>query len=213
MKLYTRVLIALTLCLQLLYLPVNHAIRGGIAPVISLDAYIPIWPVWVVPYVLALAWWVGSIAWAAVLMADEKLFLCFMASMFLVISVGILTFVIYPTYVIRPQITGSDIFSHWLRLVYQRDDVYNALPSGHTYMTLVITHFFSHWKPRLRWLWISVGATIILSTLLTHQHFILDICAGILLSVGGIIAGSRIGEILYQRNLFSTGRRRLAPKR
>ena len=44
---------------QCLYLPINRTVQGGVLLHTPWDAYFPLWPIWVVPYLLSLLWWVG----------------------------------------------------------------------------------------------------------------------------------------------------------
>lgn len=183
----TRIIwLLIPLGMQLLYFPLNRYSTGGIAPSIPLDAYIPVWPVWVVPYVLTLPWWIGFFLWAAFSM-DESLYRPFVIAESLAILCGITTFALFPTYVIRPNVTGTGLTWDWLKMLYASDNVYNALPSGHAYVTTIIVIFWWRWKPKLRWLWLSVEAIVLLSTLFTHQHFLLDLGAGVVLAFGVVL--------------------------
>ena len=56
------------LILLALYFPINQNVSGGITPDLPLDAFIPLWPIWAIPYMLTLPWWIASLAWGALKM-------------------------------------------------------------------------------------------------------------------------------------------------
>lgn len=164
--------------IQMIYGPTSQWLTGGIAPRIPLDGLVPLWPIWVVPYALCYPLWLTAFIFAIGKM-DARLFRALMAACYLTFSVGILTFVLFPTYVILPTLTGTDAFSVLLRQLQIAGGTYDALPSGHIYITTLLALFFSLWMPRLRWLWILILLTISFSTLFTGQHYILDVIAGL----------------------------------
>jgi membrane-associated phospholipid phosphatase len=97
-------------------------------------------------------------------------------------SIGTATFVFFPTYIQAAVIPGNDIFSSLLRFIHENWGRYDAFPSGHVYITTLLTLFFSRWVPRRKALWIGILAIVSLSTLFTFQHYIIDV-------VGGYVAG------------------------
>jgi membrane-associated phospholipid phosphatase len=176
-------LLCIPLVIQLFYFPLNRISIGGIAPFIPLDAYIPVRPAWVVPYFLTIPSWIIFFIWAGFKM-DDQLFRAFIFSSITAILIGILTFTFFPTYVNRPVLVEKGIAWDWLRKLYQNDNIYNALPSGHAYITTIVAIFWWRWKPNQRWLWVGFWVVVLLSALFTHQHYILDLLAGILLALG-----------------------------
>lgn len=164
--------------IQMIYGPTSQWLTGGIAPRIPLDNLIPLWPIWVIPYALCYPLWLTAFL-VAVWKMDARLFRALMAACYLTFSLGILAFVLFPTYVILPTLTGADAFSALLRQLQIAGGTYDALPSGHIYITTLLALFFGLWMPRLRWLWILILLIISLSTLFTGQHYILDVVAGL----------------------------------
>ena len=181
-------LLLVAVAIQSLYGPTSQWMTGGIAPKIALDALIPIWPTWVAAYAACYPLWLTAFLFAAWKM-ESRLFRALMAACYLTFSLGILTFVLFPTYVDLPTLTGTDAFSALLRQIQVAGGRYDALPSGHIYITALLALFYSLWHPRLRWLWAVILLIISLSTLFTGQHYILDVVAG--LAVGW--AGYRFG--------------------
>jgi membrane-associated phospholipid phosphatase len=177
-------LIAIIL-VQLLYLPINRMVQGGIVLRIPLlDDLIPIWPIWVIPYLLSLAWWGACLLWAAWKMED-RLYRALMLGTLAVMLSSYLVYLVFPTYILRRPVEGTGWAADLLRWLYNSDRVYNAFPSGHTYTTVLITLFWWRWQPRLRWLCVAIAVVIVLSTLFTGQHHLPDPLGGIVFAYLG----------------------------
>lgn len=141
---------------------------------------IPIYPIWVVPYVLCFPLWISCAIWAIAKM-ESRLFREFIPAALFTVSVGVVTFIIFPTYIDLPGIEGTDIFSELLRQIQILGGSYDAFPSAHLYMTTLFSLFYARWYPRLRLLWLGILIVVGLSTLFTGQHYILDVIGGIFL--------------------------------
>ena len=179
--------IALIWAIQLLYLPTSEMLTGGIEPKLPVDVF-PIWPIWVVPYVLCYPLWTAGFAWAAFKMND-RMFRSFTIAFLVTCSVSIAIFVIFPTYVPPSVLYGNDIYTRLLRFFHEGTGRYDALPSGHIYVTALLVFFYSLWYPRHKPVWISILVIVSFSTLFTAQHYILDILAGLLVAGMGYYAG------------------------
>lgn len=170
---------------ELLYFPINRLAQGGMStrwP--ALDDLIPLWPAWVVPYLLSVVWWNGCFVWAAWKMGEANWRALVRGAIVVMLS-SYLVYLVWPTYVVRQPVPGDGWAAELLRAVYAHDRTYNALPSGHTYSAVLIALFWSHWLPRWRWLWIGSAAVVILSTLFTGQHHLLDPLGGALVGYLG----------------------------
>ncbi|MBN1135163.1 MAG: phosphatase PAP2 family protein [Anaerolineae bacterium] len=172
----------------LLYLPINRIVKGGVILSLPWDALVPFWPIWAVPYLLCIPWWVASFIWAARRMDDAR-YRAFVVAALAAMLTAYTVFVLYPTYVERPVPVGHSWPVELVRSIYNNDRLNNAFPSAHTYTTVLIALFWWDWRPKLRWLWATMAIVVVLSTLFTGQHNLLD-------PVGGIIwayAGYRFG--------------------
>jgi membrane-associated phospholipid phosphatase len=169
---------------QLLYVPINRTMQGGVILDTPWDAYVPFWPVWAVPYLLSIVWWTGSFIWAAWKMEDQ-LYRALVAGTVAVMLASYVVYILFPTYVERPVLSGDSWAVELVRLIYSNDRLHNAFPSGHAYTTLLIVFFWWRWKPRLRWLWATIGVVVILSTLFTGQHNLPDPIGGLLFAWAG----------------------------
>jgi membrane-associated phospholipid phosphatase len=174
-----RILIILgTLLIQFNYSIATRVLQGGIIPKLPIDVF-PLSVVWVIPYIL----WYPIIVIAGVWLIrkmDERLFRAFAAGFTLTCTLGVLTFYLFPTYIIDPPLPGTDIFSKTLLFLQSIDGNYAAFPSSHVYVTGILALFFDRWYPKYGWLWLLIFIMIALSTLFTRQHYILDVVGGML---------------------------------
>ena len=172
---------ALLFGIQALYFPLNRFLEGGMEFKTVLDDYVPLLPIWVLPYGLICVWWIAAYLWAAWRMEEHLYEAFFIASAFA--SVTALTiFAVFPTYVIRPALAGTDWPTQLLSWIYTNDYMYNAFPSGHVYITTLIALFWSRWFPKWRWAFLVTVIMVILATLFTHQHNLPDPVGGLTLA-------------------------------
>jgi membrane-associated phospholipid phosphatase len=90
----------------------------------------------------------------------------------------------FQTEVIRPVLTGADVFTRMIQNVYAGDNPYNDFPSLHTSIsTLLAIHWFRFDRRAgiAASLW---TALIVASTVLIKQHYLADVAGGLLLAFG-----------------------------
>ncbi len=180
-------LVLLVWGIQMIYAPTSSRVTGGIEPKLSIDVF-PIWPIWVLPYALCYVLWLVSFLWI-VLKTEDRLFRSFIAACLLTFSIAIGTFIFFPTYVQAASLPGNDFFTSLLRFIHQNLGRYDALPSGHIYITTLLTLFFSRWYPSQKLIWIATLGIVSLSTLFTGQHYILDVVTGYIVALIGYSFG------------------------
>lgn len=190
-------LILLITGIQLIYIPTSERLTGGIEPRLPIDAF-PILPVWVLPYVSCYPLWLFGLIWATLKM-DDCMFRAFIAATLLTFTFAVSVFVFVPTYVREATIHGDDLFTKLLRFIHEDWGRYNALPSGHIYITALLAWFYSRWYPHLTKVWILILVIVSLSTLFTGQHFLADILAGMIVAFIGYHFGSMWAGISMQR--------------
>ncbi|MFN8387264.1 MAG: phosphatase PAP2 family protein [Anaerolineales bacterium] len=164
------------LLIQFNYSIATRVMQGGIIPKLPIDVF-PLWVIWVIPYAL----WYPIITTAGVWLvgkSSERLFREFAAGFLLTCIMGVLTFYFFPTYIIDTPLPGTDIFTKLLILLRAMDGDYAAFPSAHVYVTTSLALFYNRWYPKYGWLCFFIYAMITLSTLFTHQHYILDAVGG-----------------------------------
>lgn len=108
---------------------------------------------------------------------------CIMYFLSLIISVTI--FIIYPTTIIRPEISVNDFNSFLVNFVYTNDTpAINCFPSIHCLMCFlfIISSICCNKMPNIyKILIITVSILIVISTLLIHQHVIYDVLGSVII--------------------------------
>lgn len=173
---------------QALYFPVNRSVQPAVLLKTPLDELIPLWPVWVLPYVLTWVMWLGCAAWVVRKM-EPGLYKAAIAALLATACIGLACFLAFPTYTERPPVPGNDWAARLLRAVHEADRAANAFPSAHIYITALIGLFWVRWYPRQRIGWIVILAVVSCSTLFTHQHYLLDVIGGLALAWAGFRLG------------------------
>ena len=179
---------------MLLYIPVNRLISGGYNLKTDIDSYIPLLPIFVVPYLFGLVFWLYSIVKINI-SKDEKLIKEFNITFVLASILSVIIYVLIPTFVTRPVVIGNDIFSNILNLIYSNDHVYNAAPSGHTFYTILSFIGLNRLIPSKKYIWGILSVLIIVSTVLTKQHNFLDIVIGIVFALGILFVSKKIVRV------------------
>lgn len=179
--------VVLIWAVQLAYIPTSERQSGGIQPRLPIDIF-PLWPIWVVPYVLCYPLWFAAFAWAVFKMND-RMFRAFTVAFLFTCSISVAIFLLFPTYVPAARLTGIDLFTSTLRLLHEDAGRYDALPSAHIYITALLAFFYSLWYPRYRSIWILILVIVSFSTLFTLQHYILDVVAGLTVATLGYYVG------------------------
>jgi membrane-associated phospholipid phosphatase len=167
----------------LLYLPINRLTQGGVTLETGSDRSIPLIPPFIIPYLFGSIVFIGLPIWSA-LRAKAGEFESYAVSILAATIISYIIYLVLPTYVNRPEISAQDVFSRAIAMLYQADKIYNAAPSGHTFYSVLSAIYLSRWKPGLAWVWISGALLVLASTLLTRQHNILDLVAGLGLALG-----------------------------
>ena len=171
-----------------LYFPVNRMARGGVQLSLPIDKLIPLYAPAVVPYLLGDILFIAFPIWAAITIKPQE-FEAYTVSILFATLVSYFAYLIFPTFVIRPHISSTDVFSKALVIIYQTDKAYNAAPSGHTFYSVLSFAYLSRWKPKYKPIWILATLLILASALLTKQHYVLDIVCGLALGILAFAVG------------------------
>lgn len=96
-----------------------------------------------------------------------------------------LIFILFPTYMPRPDIAGDDLFTRLVLFIYNHDEPVNCFPSIHcltTYLLIITLHRHKLFSLGLR-IFISLFLwSIIASTVFIKQHALVDVVGGIALA-------------------------------
>lgn len=110
-----------------------------------------------------------------------------------------ITFITYPTMVVRPEIEINNIFDYILHLTYYFDTpAINCLPSVHCLMCFIGIYYISTTQKlnsKIKIPTIIYFLLIILSTFFTHQHILIDGILALIYSIISII----ITKLFYNK--------------
>ena len=154
-----------------------------------IDDLIPLVPLFVVPYVtLRPLLYASALAFLAVRAAVLRSAAVSMTAIFLV---SYAFYVLSQTYMVRPDVTGSDLLSAMLRDVYASDQPYNDFPSLHASLSTMIA---VHWLRADRRVGTPIAlwaALVAISTVFVKQHYLPDLIAGAVLGAVASLIGLR----------------------
>ena len=105
-----------------------------------------------------------------------------------------IVFMVYPTAIIRPNMQINTFSDMVLNIVYSCDSILNSVPSLHCFLSTVVLYIFNDSKmiSRNAFLFNCVFSILVyMSTVLTKQHFFIDVPTGIILGLVSIYIGNR----------------------
>ena len=156
----------------------------------DLDKMIPFVPAFILAYIFVAygQWWYGYYQAAR---QDKKTVLYIFGAESIAKIICLIVFIVYPTTLHRPEITGTDIFSTFTSWIYSADTPYNLFPSIHClesyilWRTLPLVKTAPGWYRKLTPL-----ATILVfaSVVFVKQHVLIDIAGGIIVTEIGLLA-------------------------
>src|SRR4029077_11618891 len=106
----------------------------------SADRALPVVPVFAIPYV-SLIPYIG-VSLIAFLFFRVRIYRSAAITMIIVWFISYAFYFLLQSYIARPQITGTDVFSGIIRSIYASDRPHNDFPSLHTSLSTVIA---IHW--------------------------------------------------------------------
>ena len=147
-----------------------------------LDASLPVARPFVIPYVS-----LDPLVYFTLilfLLFRTKIFQSACLAMITAFLVSYLFYFFLQTEVIRPVLTGTDLFTRMIQGVYATDNPYNDFPSLHTSISTILAIHWFRFDRRLGLAAAIWTALIIASTVLIKQHYVADLVAGLLLAFG-----------------------------
>jgi membrane-associated phospholipid phosphatase len=187
----------IALAVVLVYFPINRFMSGGWTLDLPIDKHIPLWAPALIPYLAGSILFLAFPVWAA-LYAEKGKFEAYLVSLIFATIVSYIFYLALPTTVTRPEVNGNDFLSRAVALLYRHDYPQNNAPSGHTFYTLISFLYFRLWQPKYWGIALIIAVLIIASTLLTKQHYVLD-----------VVSGLALGFIAYWLGLYTQKRWRL----
>jgi len=185
LKEYRHLLAVLTIALQgLIYLQITPlATQDSVQVNTSLDDLIPYLSWFVIFYV---AWMpLLYIAFIYLGMTNRSLYWRTIIAYNAAVTVSNLIFILFPTSMPRPEISGNDIFNMLVLFIYNHDQPVNCFPSIHcltTYLLFISMIRHQLFSVGMRVLFSVFFWSIIASTVFIKQHALVDVIGGILLA-------------------------------
>lgn len=141
---------------------------------LGVDAYIPFVPSFIFAYVL---YYPFLLLPAPVLRKRADFYSAFVAFSLMQVCAAV-TFVLVPSRMERPEVTGEGLAADLVRWVYSLDQGWNVLPSLHVGHSVLVALIY--WSYGRRWFVpVALGTVLIcVSTVLVKQHYLVDIPAG-----------------------------------
>ena len=176
---------------------------------LPIDAWFPFlpWTVWI--YVGCFPFWVISYILPCRYFEKRELVRFFAAEM-LARLVGLLIFLVFPTTLVQPDISGLGPWDFMMKIVYAVDTPNDLFPSFHiltSWMCLIVVRGHKEIPRAWRIFATLFFVPICISVLTTRQHVLLDIVAAIPLAEIAWQITDRIGWTrVYGRLLGGVGR-------
>ncbi len=157
------------------------------------DRRLPVVPAFISVYVLAYFQWIGS--YLRLARRDPKALRRVARASILSETLSAFVYVLFPTTLHRPEVTGSSLWARLTRLIYRADTPQCLFPSMHCLQSWLcfrgttLSRGFSRWEQRF-----SLAFTLLVcaSTVLVGQHVLADIPAGILFAEAGLWLSHRL---------------------
>ena len=197
----------LLVCLVPFYLLIAGRARGGVAyaPALPLDRLLPLVPASALVYGALYAF---LIALPVLVIQTRELVHRTVRAYLAVWIAAYVCFLLYPTVAPRPeQVIGGGYATWGLRFLYDADPPYNCFPSlhvAHSFVSALACHRVHRTLGRVA---TGCASLVAISTLLTKQHYVLDVIAGTLMAVAAYAVFIRP----FRRTDVAEVERRVAP--
>lgn len=177
----------LLVCLVPFYLFFAGRARGGVAyaPELPLDRLLPLVPASALVYGALYAF---LIALPVLVIQTRELVHRTVRAYLAVWIAAYVCFLLYPTVAPRPeQVIGGGYATWGLRFLYDADPPFNCFPSlhvAHSFVSALACHRVHRTLGRVA---TGFAGLVAISTLLTKQHYVLDVIAGTLMAVAAYL--------------------------
>lgn len=147
----------------------------------SIDALIPLFSPAVIIYISSFIQWIIAIF---ILLKQDTLF-GYKVSLAIILGsiIGFIVFLAFPTGVLRTNFEINNVFDWILSQIYFVDNPINACPSFHCFcstITIIILKYSKNIDNKYRIINTIFSILVYASTLLTKQHYLIDVPTGIL---------------------------------
>ena len=148
---------------------------------IFIDDLIPFLPWFIFFYILAYGQWASNYIYHA--HAGREIFYHMATAVIIAKMVSMVFFLVLPTEIVRPEVTGGGLWNELTRMIYAADTPRNLFPSLHCVESWAVYRMARKMKSAPRWyapLQLFLSVMVFASTVFVKQHFFIDIFAGIL---------------------------------
>lgn len=191
--------ISLVLFQSILY-ALSKIISGGNAIVIGgcIDALVPFKTIAIIPY--CIWYFLIFIIPYYFYKKDKELLSKYILSYVLITLISNIIFIIFPTTVNRPVVTGNDILSNMTKIVFFVDNnPVNCFPSLHCAISFLWIIYSLNMKNTNKYFKIIISIIsmlIIISTLFIKQHVFIDMIAGICITILVVIITNHLDSLI-----------------
>lgn len=179
-----RLLFSLSIVMYTFVYDYLNNFRGKVYSVESLlDTIIPFSPYFVVSYVM----WYFYIAVILLyfLINNHKKYYEMLITLNIGVYICFVIYFLYPTTVIRPEVSESNAFESLVKYVYGRDNPYNCFPSIHSLGATLFAVYVNREdsiKKYIKLISSTIAISIVFSTLFIKQHYFYDAVSAITLA-------------------------------
>lgn len=150
----------------------------------------------IIPYIL----WYAYVGLTLIyfMVADPQKYWRLLICMVIGVSACYTTFYFFQTTVPRPILSGNDIFTKLVKIIYSTDLPYNCFPSIHVLHTVFVTTYINgkdELNKGLKFFCNMLAVSIILSTMFLKQHFFMDVIGGAVLAYSIYFAVNGIADL------------------
>lgn len=181
------------------YVPLNRFLRKGVLWKCSLDDRVPFVDWFVYPYLPLYMVWIFIFFITLFFRPLIEVWEVFFA-MLIVTSIGYSCFYFFPTYVHCTEPDGKGVTRRILQWLHGIDKAFNACPSMHVFMCMLLFFFSWQWLPEFWLLFFVAASSIIASTVLIKRHYLYDIVGGVLVGTIGYYGAH---FIVYHPQIYS----------
>ena len=167
----------------LLYIPLNRRKSkyywGSVV-----DRKIPLVPIFIIPY---LYFFFPYMIFGFLFLLGNTAAIPFLKSFVIANIVADVIWYFFPNGVRRPKVSGAGFWRNMIKSLYKTDKYdTNGFPSSHVYYTSIISWYLISILPQYSPLFLFIGILIVISTLFTKQHYLVDVFGGLALSLVSI---------------------------
>ncbi len=170
----------------------------------ALDRRLPLIPEFVSIYLICYLFWMANYILVGHL-GKEK-FYRFITADLMSRTVCLVFFVLMPTTNIRPELTRTDFWAEILKLIWKIDPPYNLFPSIHCLVSGFCYIGIRGEKQIPAWYrgFSCVFAILVfISTVVTKQHYLLDVAGGVILAEGMLFINQKYNYYQKCNKIFT----------